>query len=66
MFHSVLNLTELNCIALHCIALSVAALGNEARACYVAGARWLHIDVCDSGSQCKGSLTVGPGTVLYK
>ena len=36
---------------------------HEARACLIAGAKWLHIDVCDAGSHCPGALTVGAGTV---
>ena len=33
------------------------------RACHIAGAEWIHIDVCDGGSVAPGALTIGAGTI---
>ena len=39
------------------------SLAEEAAACEAAGARWLHIDVCDGGKLCSHQLTLGPAAV---
>lgn len=33
------------------------------RACHIAGAEWIHLDVCDGGSMAPGAVTIGAGTV---
>lgn len=38
-------------------------LAAEAKLCEDLGFEWLHIDVCDGSTHCRGSLTVGPQTV---
>lgn len=45
------------------LAADFAALGAEAQVCLGAGAQWLHVDVCDGGRACGGSLTLGPQAV---
>lgn len=46
--------------------LLAADFGNlalEAKFCKMSGASWIHVDICDGGALCHGSLTVGPQTI---
>lgn len=45
------------------LAADFGHLADEAQNCVAVGAEWVHIDVCDGGSLCGGSLTIGPGTI---
>jgi len=45
------------------LAADFGSLAREAEARYSAGADWLHVDVCGSGDQCPGALTLGPQAV---
>lgn len=46
------------------LAADFGALSAEAKDCLQAGARWLHVDVCDGGRLwCPGALTLGPQAV---
>ena len=47
----------------HRLYTSICSLRSTTRACHIAGAEWIHIDVCDGGSMAPGALTVGAGTV---
>ena len=41
------------------LAADMTALGDEVVGCHTVGAKWVHVDVCDGGEVCQGSLTFG-------
>lgn len=45
------------------LAADFGYIAEEARRCVEAGARWLHVDVCDGNSGCPGGLSLGPQSV---
>ena len=50
-------------VAASILAADVGSLGADAVAAFSAGARWIHVDVCDGSDLAQNALTFGPATV---